>query len=73
MTCVEMVGLMARYTEAARILSEAGALLAEASAVGMPDTFGELWEQCEQARLLCVQIRHEIAAHDKEHGCGLFK
>jgi hypothetical protein len=71
--CEERQILMNRYAEATRLLAEVGAQIARFNILSESGTLSELWEQCEQTRLRCVEIRHEIAAHAKQHRCGLLE
>ena len=64
---------MNRYAEATRLLAEVGAQIARFNILSESGTLSELWEQCEQARSRCAEIRTEIMVHTKQHRCGILE
>jgi hypothetical protein len=72
--CPERQRLLEAYGKATAVLFEKGRLLSAAAASYEADMFQRSWDVCEAARQQCADIRHELSAHMREHGCelGLF-
>ena len=71
MPCRERYRLMQIYSDAARKLSQAVAVLRDSAMICDPETFDRAWERCEELAVLCADIRTEIYGHIKAHHCAL--
>jgi hypothetical protein len=68
MICTKRLKLLEQYGAATEKRSQ---LLRElATGTNQRCSYEEAWNECEQARLACVELQEGLAAHLREHSCG---
>ena len=71
MPCPERMRLMELYSQATRELSGLVTSLSDVAFSYEMDGFDIAWEQCENARRHCSDVRKLIYSHVVEHRCAL--
>jgi hypothetical protein len=69
--CAERARLLDLYSSATGDFSYQVARLGDIALSYETDAFNRAWEQCENARQYCADIRKQIYTHVEEHGCAL--
>ncbi len=69
--CAERARLLDLYTAATGDFSYLVAKLGDIALSYEIDAFNRAWEQCEEARKYCADIRRQIYSHLDEHRCAL--
>jgi hypothetical protein len=68
--CIERFRLLQQYAEAVRQFRDLAAAVSETAISYELDAFFRAWDQCEQGRRRCADLRHAIADHISHHGCS---
>ncbi|MDR3698378.1 MAG: hypothetical protein P4L56_02005 [Candidatus Sulfopaludibacter sp.] len=70
-SCAERARLLDLYSSATGDFSYLVARLGDIALSYEIDAFNRAWEQCENARKYCADIRKQIYSHLDEHRCAL--